>query len=101
MICVLAALFVDLLDAELPNHLKFRTACRRDGIGNRNHAAEVRLVDFGNVMLNHERIADRLDVDGHRTPAVARGASSSDMCSGAPLIFSVGKMEQPIGKVHL
>jgi hypothetical protein len=51
--------------------------------------------------VNHERIADRLDVDGHRAPVVARGASSRDVCGGTPLIFDIGKMEQPIGNVHL
>ena len=60
MIGVLAALFVDFLDAELPNHLKFRTADRRDGIGNRNHTAEMGFVNFGDVVLNHDRIADCL-----------------------------------------
>ena len=52
-------------------------------------------------MLNHECIADCLDVDCHRTSIVARSCAGSDVCARAALIFGVRKVEQPICDVHL
>src|SRR5271170_3977446 len=72
VIGVFAGLFVHPLDAEIPNYLQLRAANRRDGIGNRDHATEMRFVSFSHVVLDHQRVADRLDIDRHRTSVVSR-----------------------------
>ena len=65
MIGVFATLFVDLFDAQLPKDLQFCAASGRDGIGDRDHAAEMRLLSLGDVVLNDDTAADHLDIDGH------------------------------------
>src|ERR1700733_69984 len=72
VIGVFAGPFVHPLDAELPNHLQLRAAGSRDGIGNRDHATKMRFVNFSDVVLNYQRVADGLDIDRHRTSVVSR-----------------------------
>ena len=67
----------------------------------KNQAAEMRLPDLCDEVLNHECIADCLDVDFHGTSIVARGCAGCDMCVRAALIFVVRKVEQPICDVYL
>jgi hypothetical protein len=52
-------------------------------------------------VLNHESIADGLDINRHRAAVVGGGASGRDVRMRAALILGVGEMEQPIRDIHL
>src|ERR1700742_3526902 len=91
---------VDLSRAELPDNLKPGTSCGRNGIGSRNHTAEMRLANFSYIVLYNERIADGLHVDRHWSTVVRGSGSGCDVGMRAPLILRVRKMKEPICNVH-
>jgi hypothetical protein len=101
VIAVLTGVIIDLLGAQLPNKLELSTPFRGYGVGDGDHAAEVRLPDLCDEVLNHECIADCLDVNFHGTSIIARGCAGCDVCVRAALIFGVRKVGQPICDIHL
>src|SRR5271155_3772097 len=97
----LTGVILGFLRAEFPDDLKPGAASGADRIGNRNHAAELRLVNLRDVMLNYKSIANGLDVNRHRPAVVGARGSGRDVRMRAALIFGVGEMEQPVRDVHL
>jgi hypothetical protein len=62
---VLTCSVVNLFGAELPHDLDFGASLFGDGGGDGYHPAKLRLPDLGDIVLDHERIADSFDVDRH------------------------------------
>ena len=60
------------------------------------------LGDLADIVLDHQGLANHLDVDRHRPAVVGRGGASRDVIrrAAAP-IFSLRQGEQPIGDVYL
>ncbi len=96
-----AGLIVDLPGGRFPDDLKLGAPGRRDGVGDRDHAAEVRLANFSNVVLHDERVTYRFNVDRHGSAVVSHCSTRCDMRMRAALVFSVGEVEEPFGNVHL
>jgi hypothetical protein len=57
-------------------------------------------VNFGDVVLNHQRVADGFDIDRHGMAVVGRGTSGCKVRLRTSLILRIGKMEEPIGDIH-
>jgi len=70
MIGELAGIFACFFNAKLPDHLQLRVARGADGIGDGNHAAEMRLANFRDVMLHYESVADYFDIDRHGSAVI-------------------------------
>jgi len=63
MVAVLAGVIIDLLGTQLPYKMDFGTSFRGDGIRDGDQAAEVRLLDLRNKVLNHNCLADHFNID--------------------------------------
>src|ERR1700721_4844782 len=75
VIAVLACLLSNFLTLSSQDDLKLRTAGRGDSVGEGDHAANMRFTDFCDIVLNHESIADGLDIDRHRAAVIGGGDS--------------------------
>jgi len=97
---ILAVSVVDGFHAERPDDLHARAAVWRERIRRGDHAAEMRCGGLRDIVLDHQCLSNRLDVDRHPRAVVGEGRTAAYVIRRtASLIFRFGKIEQPIGNV--